>query len=79
MFMRTEEEVAPRSGSKRHIHFVGFFNVPVQATTRGHQYGYSEKPPDLVACYDTLGCGEHILDLPPGPNRGTLPIELKRL
>ena len=28
-----------------HRHFLGFFNVPVQAPTRGHSfYGYSEKP-----------------------------------
>ena len=38
------------SGSQRHRHFVGFFNVPVQAPTRGHPfYGYAEKPPHLVA------------------------------
>ena len=43
------------SGSQRHRHFVWFFNVPVQAPTRGHPYGYSEKPPHLVAFYDTLG------------------------
>ena len=43
-----------RSGSQRH--FIGFFNVPVQVPTRGHPfYGYSEKPPHLVAFYDTLG------------------------
>ena len=46
-----------RSGSQRHIHFVGFFNVPVQAPTRGQPFYtvYSEKPPHLVAFYDTLG------------------------
>ena len=27
-----------RSGSERHRHFVGFFNVPVQAPTRGHPF-----------------------------------------
>ena len=27
-----------RSGSQRHSHFVGFFNVPVQAPTRGHPF-----------------------------------------
>ena len=49
-----------RSGSQRHSHFVGFFNVPVQAPARGHPfYGYSEKPPHLVALNDTLG-------IPPG-------------
>ena len=31
-----------RSGSQRHRHFVGFFNVPVQALTQGHPfYSYS--------------------------------------
>ena len=44
-----------RSGSKRHRHCVGFFNVPVQALTRGQPfYGDSEKPPYIVAFYDTL-------------------------
>ena len=44
-----------RSGSQRHRHFVGFFNVPVlhrHGTTL--LYGYSEKPPHVVAFYDTL-------------------------
>ena len=27
-----------RSGSQRHRHFVGFFNVPVLALTRGHHF-----------------------------------------
>ena len=37
-----------RSGSQRHRHFVGFFNVPVQAPTRDPPfYGYSEKPRPL--------------------------------
>ena len=27
-----------RSGSQRHRHFVGFFNVPVQAQTRYHPF-----------------------------------------
>ena len=36
-----------RSGSQRHRHFVGFFNVLVQAPTRGL--------PHLVAFYNTLG------------------------
>ena len=35
-----------RSGFQRFRHFVGFFNVPVQAPARGQPfYGYSEKPP----------------------------------
>ena len=32
----------------RHRHFVGFLNVPVQASN-------SEKPPHLVAFYETIG------------------------
>ena len=46
-----------RSGSQRHRHFVGFFNVPVLAPTRDHPffYGDSDTPPQLVAFYDRLG------------------------
>ena len=45
-----------RSGSQRHRHFVGSFNVLVQAPARGHPfYGYSEKPPHAVAFYKTHG------------------------
>ena len=45
-----------RSGSRCHTHFVGFFNVPVQAPTRATLFlRYSEKPFHLVAFYDTLG------------------------
>ena len=46
-----------RSGSQRHRHFVGFFNVPVQEPTRD-QHFYTVIPihrPQLVAFYDTLG------------------------
>ena len=35
MCKRTEEEVDLRLVSHRHRHFVWFFNVPVQAPTRG--------------------------------------------
>ena len=59
-----------RSGSQRHRHFVGFFNVPVLAPTRGPTflYGDSDTPPHLVAFYDHAGDTEvHILD-PPGPH-----------
>ena len=39
----TEEEVGLTVGLPRHGYFVGFFNVPVQAPTRGHPfYSYSE-------------------------------------
>ena len=44
----TEEEVRPiyMVGLPRHRHFIGFFNVPVQAPTRGQPfYGYAEKQP----------------------------------
>ena len=62
-----------RSGSQRHRHFVGFFNVPVLAPTRDPPFldDDSDTPPQLVAFYDTLGYGGHILDLtPPDPHGG---------
>ena len=43
-----------RSGSQRHGHFVGFFNVPVLAPTRDH-HGDSDTPPHLVAFYNHAG------------------------
>ena len=65
-----------RSGSQRQRHFVGFFNVPVQAPTRGHPFlhGYLEKPPHLVAFYDTLGIRRthSRLNPPPCPHGGKL-------
>ena len=33
-----------RSGSQRHRHFVEFFNVPVQAPTRGHPFVKETRP-----------------------------------
>ena len=65
------------SGSQRHRHYVGFFNVPVQAPTRGHPfYAYSENPPHLVTIYDTLGIRRTYSHLkPPGPPRGVLLIK----
>ena len=65
-----------RSGSQRHRHFVGFFNVPVQAPTRGqHLYGYSKKPPHLVAFYDTLGIRRTYYRLKPwGPHRDCIDV-----
>ena len=36
MWKRTEEDVWPTVGILRHIYFVGFLNVPVQAPARGH-------------------------------------------
>ena len=48
MCRRTEEEIGPTVGLPCHRHFVGFFNVPVHAPTRGHPfYGCSEKPPNF--------------------------------
>ena len=60
-----------RSGSQRHRHFVGFFNVPVQAPTRDPPfYGYSEKPPHFSRLLrHAWGYGGHILDLTPGETR----------
>ena len=46
-----------RSGSQRHRHFAGFFNVPVLAPTRDHPF-YTvipDTPPHLVAFYDHAG------------------------
>ena len=67
-----------RSGSQRHRHFVGFFNLPVQASTRGHPfYGYSEKPPlfsRLLRC--TWEYGGPILVLNPEVLRGRFGIEI---
>ena len=41
---RQTEEVGPTVGLPCHRHFVGFFNVPVQAQPQGQPfYGYSEK------------------------------------
>ena len=56
-----------RSGSQRHRHFVGFFNVPVQARTRDQPF-YTVIPrnrPHLVAFTTRWGYGGHILDLTP--------------
>ena len=71
MCRRIEEEVEPTVGLPRHRHFVGFFNVPVQAPTRDPPlYGYSEKPPHFSRLLrHAWGYGGHILDLnPPGPH-----------
>ena len=71
---RFTEEAGPTAGFPRHRHFLGFFNVPVQAPTRGHPfYGYSEKPPHfnrLLRC--ALGYGWHILILNPWVPMGHL-------
>ena len=61
-----------RSGSQRHRHLVGFFNVPIQAPTRDPPfYSYSEKPPHFSRLLrHAWGYGGHILDLTPGSPRG---------
>ena len=44
LMCRRTEEVGTTVGLPCHRHFVGFFNVPVKAPTRGqHFHGYSEK------------------------------------
>ena len=61
-----------RSGSQRHRHFVGFFNVP---TDTDHPF-YTVIPthrPHLVAFYDTLGIRRtHSRIKPPASSRGLL-------
>ena len=61
-----------RSDSQCHRHFVGFFNMPVQAPTRGHPfYGSSKEPTHLDAFYNTLGIRRTYSHLkPPGSQRG---------
>ena len=45
MCRRTEEEeIGPTVGSQRQRHFVGFFNVPVQAPTRDQPLLYTVIP-----------------------------------
>ena len=56
-----------RSGSQRHRHFVGFFNVPVLAPTRDHPF-YTVIPTHRPIYVSRLlrsrwGYGGHILDL----------------
>ena len=75
MCRRTEEEVKLylRSGSKRHRHFAGFFNVPFL-----HRHGttllYGDSDTTLVAFTTRWGSGGRILDLNPRcPQGGILP------
>ena len=60
-----------RSGCQRHRHFVGFFNLPIQAPTRDLPfYGYPRNRPILVAFYDTHGDTEDTFSIyPPPPPR----------
>ena len=58
-----------RSGSQRHRHFVGFFNVPVQAPTRDPPFTVIPRNhPILVSFYDTHGDTEDTFSTfnPPG-------------
>ena len=64
MCRRTEEEVGPTVGLPRHRHFVGFFNVPVQAPTRDQPF-YTVISPISRLLQSRLGYGGHILDLTP--------------
>ena len=69
-----------RSGSQRHRHFAGFFNVPVlhrHGTTL--LYGDSDTPPHLVAFYDTLGIRRTYLDLNPGVLTGGIPLYVLKM
>ena len=50
-----KKKLYPRSGSRRHRHFVGFFNMPVQAPTRDQPFYTVIHTAPLVAFYDTLG------------------------
>ena len=61
-----------RSGSQCHRHFAGFFNVPVQAPTRGQPF-YTVIPthrPNYSPFTTRWGYGGRILDLNPSGSRG---------
>ena len=62
-----KKKLGLRSGYQCHIHFVGFFNVPVEAPTRGQPfYGYSKKPLHFSRLLlHTWGYGGRILNLTP--------------
>ena len=77
MCRRTEKKLDLRSGSQRHRHFVGFFNVPVRAPTRDQPF-YAVIPthrPYKSPFTTRWGYGGHILDLTPGPSRGDTSFE----
>ena len=57
-----------RSGSQRHRHSVGFFNVPVPTQTWGQPFYNSEKLPHFSRLLRHAWVyGGHILDLTPPP------------
>ena len=67
-----QEQLFLRSGSQRHRHFAGFFNVPVI-----HRHGttlfirwFRHTAPFSRLLRSRWGYGGHILDLTPGPSRG---------
>ena len=78
MCRRTEEEVGPTVGLPCHRHFVGFFNVPVLATTRDHPF-YTVIPthrPIQSPFTITLGIRRtHSRLNPPGPHGGAALVE----
>ena len=59
-----------RSGSQRHRHFVGFFNVPVLAPSLDHIQWFRHNALFSRLLRSRWGYGGHILDLTPGPSRG---------
>ena len=69
-----------RSGSQRHRHFAGFFNVPV-LHRHGSTFLYrdSDTPPHLVAFYDTHEIRWTHSRLNPGPSRGQIKYKENRL
>ena len=67
-----KEKLYLRSGSQRHIHLAGFFNVPVQHRHRTNLFiRWFRHTAPLVAFYDTLGIRKTYSRLkPPAPSRG---------
>ena len=59
-----------RSGSKRHRHFIGFFNVPVQAPTRDHPLDQPTDPVELPVVEQPLPVEEHPVPAPPAAEAG---------
>ena len=67
-----------RSGSQRHRHFVGFFNVPVLAPTRDHPFirWFRHSAPFSRLLRSRWGYGGHILDFNPrAPTGGKCSME----
>ena len=68
-----------RSGSQRHRHFVGFFNVPVLAPTRTTLFlrWFRHTAPFSRLLRSRWGYGGHILDLTPRALTGVYLINCK--